>query len=58
MDGETRIHSDVSGVVPDCTELVDGKRLYFEDVGDVELVEGRGIGFPNCTFDRTRRGNR
>jgi FtsP/CotA-like multicopper oxidase with cupredoxin domain len=58
MDGETRIHPDVSGVVPDCTELEQEHRIFFNAVGDVEKLDGRGVGFPECTFDITRRGNR
>ena len=58
MDGETRIDPAVSGVVPDCHELEEDKRLYFDVAGDVERLEGRGVGFPECEFDVKRRGNR
>jgi FtsP/CotA-like multicopper oxidase with cupredoxin domain len=57
LDAETPIHSDVSGVVPDCTQLEEEHRIYFEAVGDHSAVDGRGVGFPNCEFDRTLRGN-
>ena len=58
MDGETMIVSDQSGVVPDCPELEHDKRLYFDEVGDIDRLEGRGVGFTECEFDITRRGNR
>ena len=57
LDGETRIEPDVSGVVPDCEALEAERRLYFEEVGDHEPVDGRGVGFPDCTFDLRGRGN-
>ena len=58
MDGETMINSTQSGVVPDCHDLETEKRLYFDEVGDLESLEDRGVGFPECEFDITRRGNR
>ena len=58
MDGETMINSAQSGVVPDCHDLETEKRLYFDEVGNVERLEGRGVGFPECEFDISRRGNR
>jgi hypothetical protein len=57
LDGETRVDPDVSGVVPDCTELEEEKRLYFDVAGDLDRVEDRGVGFPNCDFDMNKRGN-
>ncbi|MGI9425366.1 MAG: multicopper oxidase family protein [Hyphomicrobiaceae bacterium] len=58
MDGETMIASEQSGVVPDCIDLEHDKRLYFDEVGNIERLEGRGVGFPECEFDMSRRGNR
>ena len=58
LDAETRIHPDVSGVVPDCSELTAEGRIFFDQVGDVDILEGRGVGGADCKFDRTRRGNR
>jgi FtsP/CotA-like multicopper oxidase with cupredoxin domain len=58
MDGETRIHSDVSGVVPDCIDLEHDERIFFDQVGDLKTVQDRGIGFPECKFDMGLRGNR
>ena len=52
------IDSQQSGVVPDCIDLETEKRLYFEEVGDLEVLEDRGVGFPECEFDISRRGNR
>lgn len=57
LDGETRIDPRVSGVVPDCEQLSRESRIYFDEVGDRELVEGRGVG-ADCRFDRNARGNR
>jgi FtsP/CotA-like multicopper oxidase with cupredoxin domain len=57
LDGETRINSDISGVVPDCTELEAEGRIYFDEVGDVKRVADRGVGFPDCKFDIGLRGN-
>ncbi len=51
LDGVRRIDSEVSGVVPDCQELEDQKRLFFEEEGDVDRVEGRGVGFPCEDFE-------
>ncbi|MFQ5932164.1 MAG: multicopper oxidase family protein [Nitrospiraceae bacterium] len=58
LDGETRIDPAVSGVVPECIELEKQSRILFDAVGDVERLEGRGVGFPECEFDLDRRGNR
>lgn len=58
LDAETRIHPDVSGVVPDCAELEAESRIFFDGVRDREVLDGRGIGFPDCKFDRRARGNR
>ncbi|TKB72863.1 MAG: hypothetical protein E8D45_09695 [Nitrospira sp.] len=57
LDGETRIDPDVSGVVPDCTELEDEQRIYFNAAGDLDRVNRRGVGFPECEFDINKRGN-
>jgi FtsP/CotA-like multicopper oxidase with cupredoxin domain len=57
LDGETRINSDISGVVPDCTDLEAERRIYFDEVGDVKTVADRGVGFPGCKFDIGGRGN-
>jgi hypothetical protein len=58
MDGETRIHADVSGVVPDCIDLEHEERIFFDAAGDLKTAEGRGVGFPECRFDMGLRGNR
>ena len=58
MDGETRIDPRVSGVVPDCIDLEHDGRIFFDVEGDLDRLEGRGVGFPECDFDITRRGNR
>lgn len=58
LDGETRIDSEVSGVVPDCPELEAEERIFFNAAGDVERLKDRGVGFPDCEFDLNRRGNR
>ena len=58
LDGETRVNAVVSGVVPDCIDLEHEKYLYFDVEGDLDRVNGRGVGFPECEFDNSRRGNR
>ena len=58
LDGETRIDPAVSGVVPDCEDLEHDGRIFFDEAGDLERLEGRGVGFPECEFDITLRGNR
>ena len=58
LDGETRIDPLVSGVVPDCIDLEHEEYLYFDAVGDLERIDDRGVGFPECEFDITLRGNR
>ncbi len=58
LDGETRIEPAVSGVVPDCIDLEHEKYLYFDVEGDLDRLNGRGVGFPECDFDATLRGNR
>ena len=57
LDGEARIDQQVSGVVPDCTELEEEHRIYFDVAGDQDRVNGRGVGFPECDFDNDKRGN-
>ncbi len=52
MDGATRIDPAVSGVVPDCIELEEEQRIYFDEAGDVDRVAGRGVGFPECEFEQ------
>ncbi len=54
MDGETRINSAQSGVVPDCIELEQERRLFFDKVGDLDRIEDEGVGFPECEFDPGR----
>ena len=51
LDGVSRIDSRVSGVVPDCIELEEEGRIYFDKAGDLDRLEGRGVGFPECEFD-------
>ena len=58
LDGERKIDSAVSGVKPDCIDLEHDKRLYFDVEGDLERLDGRGVGFLGCEFDMSRRGNR
>ena len=58
LDGETRIDPDVSGVVEDCLELEEEGRILFDVVGNVDRLEGRGVGFPECEYNIDRRGNR
>jgi len=58
LDGETKIDAEVSGVLPDCIELEEDDKIYFDVAGDVERLEDRGTGFPECEFDNDRRGNR
>ena len=58
LDGETMVASTQSGVVIDCPQLEEEKRLYFDVVGDLDKLEGRGVGFLECEFDLSRRGNR
>ena len=58
LDGESRIDPMVSGVVPDCIELEEEGFLYFDEVGDLESIDDRGVGFPECEFDRDKRGNK
>jgi FtsP/CotA-like multicopper oxidase with cupredoxin domain len=57
LDGERKIDADVSGIVPTCEELEEEQRLFFDVAGDVERLDGRGVGFPQCDFDINKRGN-
>ncbi len=57
LDGEEEIPHDISGVVSSCEELEHDERLFFERAGDLEILEGRGVG-EACEFDMDRRGNR
>ncbi len=58
LDGETRIPSDISGVVPDCAELDAEQRIYYDAAGDTKTPADRGVGIPDCKFDMGLRGNR
>ena len=58
LDGESQIDPQVSGVVPDCHVLEEEGFLFFDEAGDLESVDGRGVGFPECEFDLDRRGNK
>ena len=58
LDGKTRIDPAVSGVVPDCIDLEHEGYIYYDEVGDLDLIDERGVGFPECEFDEKRRGNR
>ena len=57
LDGETRIPREISGVAEDCTALEQGDRILFDAVGDTKTPADRGVGFPNCKFDMSLRGN-
>ncbi|TFH22459.1 MAG: hypothetical protein E4H03_08360 [Myxococcales bacterium] len=58
LDGESRIDPVVPGVVDECLELEEDGRLLFDVAGDVERLDDRGVGFPECEFNNDRRGNR
>ena len=58
LDGETQIEPIVSGVVPSCLDLEHDHYLYFDVAGDLDRLAGRGVGFLECDFDITLRGNR
>jgi hypothetical protein len=58
LDGQTRIPSDLSGVVPDCAELDAEQRIYSDAVGDTKTPAGLGVGIPDCKFDMGLGGNR
>ncbi len=53
LDGVTQINTDVSGVVPTCEELEADGRIFFDAEGDVDRLAGRGVGFPECEFERS-----
>jgi FtsP/CotA-like multicopper oxidase with cupredoxin domain len=57
LDGESMIDPQVSGVVPECIELEEEGFLYFDVEGDLESLDDRGVGFPECEFDMDKRGN-
>ncbi len=57
LDGERKIDADVSGMAPTCEELEEEQRLYFDVAGDLDRIDGRGVGFPQCDFDINKRGN-
>jgi FtsP/CotA-like multicopper oxidase with cupredoxin domain len=58
LDGERQVDPPVSGVVSECIELEEEGFLYFDKAGDLEPVDGRGVGFPDCEFDMEKRGNK
>ena len=51
LDGETRIDPSISGVVPTCEQLEDDRRIFFDAEGDVDRLDGRGVGIPCSDFD-------
>jgi len=51
LDGVSRIDRNISGVYPDCLELQEEGRILFESAGDVDRLEGRGVGVPDCVFE-------
>ncbi len=51
MDGVTEIDSAVSGVVLTCEQLELQKRLFFDEAGDLDRLEGRGVGIGECEFE-------
>jgi hypothetical protein len=57
LDGESKIDAEVSGIVPTCEELEEEQRLFFDVAGDLDRINGRGVGFPQCDFDINKRGN-
>jgi FtsP/CotA-like multicopper oxidase with cupredoxin domain len=57
LDGERKIDAEVSGIVPTCEELEEEQRLYFDVAGDLNRINDRGVGFPQCDFDMNKRGN-
>jgi len=57
LDGERQIEAIVSGVVPSCLDLEHDHYLYFDVAGDLDRLAGRGVGFLECDFDITLRGN-
>ena len=50
LDGVKEIDPAVSGVPDTCEELE--RTLYFDHVGDVDRLEGRGVGFPCDDFEK------
>jgi hypothetical protein len=58
LDGEHEIDPMVSGVVPSCLDLEHDHYLYFDVAGDLDRIAGRGVGFLECDFDMSLRGNR
>ncbi|MEE8551230.1 MAG: multicopper oxidase domain-containing protein, partial [Gemmatimonadota bacterium] len=51
MDGVTEIDPAVSGVVLTCEQLELQKRLFFDEAGDLDRLEGRGVGIGECEFE-------
>ncbi len=52
LNSVKRIDPEVSGVVPTCLELEEGGFIFFDVKGDVDRLEGRGVGFPHCEFEK------
>ncbi len=52
LNSVDQIDPEVSGVVPDCIVLENEDRIYFDVAGDVDRLEGRGVGFPECEFEK------
>ena len=50
LDGVSEIDPAVSGVPLTCEELE--PTLFFEAAGDVDRLEGRGVGVPCDDFER------
>ena len=50
-DEISEIDPNVSGVPLTCEELEAEKRILFDVVGDVDRLDGRGVGFPECEFE-------
>ena len=56
--GQRQVDPPVSGVVSECIELEEEGFLFFDKAGDLEKVDGRGVGFPGCEFDMEKGGNK
>ena len=52
LNSVDQIDPEVSGVVPTCLELEEGGFIFFDVEGDVDRLEGRGVGFPHCEFEK------
>ena len=51
LDEISEIDPNVSGVPLTCEELEEQKRILFDVVGDLDRIEDRGVGFPDCEFE-------